>query len=61
MVSGCVDMVCGCVACRCDADEWKKKKKKKKKNLSDGMGMVDAGTECADALRVVLRADVFAC
>ena len=44
-------MVCGCVACRCDADEWKKKKKK---NLSDGMGMVDA-------LRVVLCADVFAC
>ena len=58
MVSGCVDMVCGCVACRCDADEWKKKKKK---YLSDGMGMVDVGTESADVLCVVLRADMFAC
>ena len=37
------------------------RKKKKKKNLSDGMGMVDVGTESADALRVVLHADVFAC
>ena len=37
------------------------KEKKEKKNLSDGMGMVDAGTESADALRVVLHADVFAC
>ena len=58
MVSRCMDMVCRCVACQCDADEWKKKKKKPP---SDGMGMVDAGTESADALRVVLRADVFAC
>ena len=53
-------MVCGSVACRCDADEWKKRKKKKT-YLSDGMGMVDAGTESADALRAVLRADVLAC
>ena len=29
-----------------------KEKKRKKKYLSDGMGMVDAGTESADALRV---------
>ena len=34
-------------------------KEKKKKNLSDGMGMVDVGTESADVLCVVLRVDVF--
>ena len=54
-------MVCGSVACWCDADEWKKKKKKKKTYLLDGMGMVDAGTESADALHAVLHADVLAC
>ena len=58
MVSRCVDMVCGCVVCRCDTDEWKKKKKT---YLSDGMGMVDVGTESADALHVVLHVDMFAC
>ena len=56
-------MVCRSVACRCDADEWKKRKKKEKKKtyLLDGMGMVDMGTESADVLRAVLRADVLAC
>ena len=55
-------MVCGSVVCRCNADEWKKRKKKKKKTyLLDGMGMVDMGTESADVLRAVLRADVLAC
>ena len=39
----------------------KEKRKKKKTYLSDGMGMVDAGTESADALHAVLRADVLAC
>ena len=39
----------------------KRKEKRKNTYLSDGMVMVDAGTENADALRVVLRADVFAC
>ena len=54
-------MVCGSVACRCDADEWKKRKKKKKTYLLNGMGMVDASTESVDALHAVLCADVLAC
>ena len=36
-------------------------KRRRKTYLSDGMGMVDAGTKSADALRAVLRADVLAC
>ena len=39
----------------------RKKKKKKKTYLSDGMQMVDVGTESADVLHAVLRADVLAC
>ena len=39
----------------------KRKEKRKKTYLSDGMVMVDVGTENADALHVVLRMDVFAC
>ena len=38
-----------------------RKKKKKKTYLLDGMGMVDVGTESADALHAVLHADVLAC